>query len=84
MSALFGLALLAALAAWAAAVFSRLSRLRDQVKQAWTRLEGDTSNAAIRAVYNKRVELYNTALASFPASIIGPASGFKPARRFES
>jgi hypothetical protein len=58
--------------------------LRLQVKQAWQRLEGDTSNAAARSIYNKHVDLYNSALDGFPANIIAPVSGFKPARRFES
>jgi hypothetical protein len=84
MSVLFTLALVAAVAAWASAVYARLSRLRDQVKQAWKRLEGDTANAAVRTIYNKHVDLYNAALAGFPANIIGAASGFKPARRFDS
>jgi hypothetical protein len=84
LNVLFTIAIVAALAAWASAVYARLSRLRAQVKQAWQRLEGDTSNAAVRNVYNKHVDLYNAALEGFPANIIGPAAGFKPARRFES
>ena len=84
MNVLFTLALIAAVAAWASAVYARLSRLREQVKQAWHRLEADTSNTAVRTIYNKHVDLYNAALDSFPANLIGPASGFKAARRFDS
>jgi len=57
-------------------------RLREQVKKAWARLEADPSSEAIKNVYNKHVDLYNNALAAFPANLIGPAAGFKPARRF--
>ena len=84
MNVLFTLVVVGALAAWWSAVYSRLSRLRAQVKQAWGRLEADTSNVAIRNVYNKHVDLYNAALDRFPANLVGPAAGFKPARRFES
>jgi hypothetical protein len=84
MNVLLTLAVIVALAAWLSAVYTRLSRLRDLVKQAWSRLEADTSNAAVRTIYNKHVEQYNAALDSFPANIVGPSSGFKPARRFES
>ena len=84
MNVLFTVAVIAALAAWASAVYARLSRLRNQVKAAWNRLEGDTSNTAVRIIYNKHVDLYNAALDSFPANVIGPAAGFKGARRFDS
>ena len=84
MNVLFTLAVIIALGAWASAIYARLARLRGQVKQAWERLEGDTSNVAVRNIYNKHVDLYNAALDGFPANIIGSASGFKPARRFVS
>ena len=84
MSVLFTLAVRAAVAAWATAVDARLARLRGLVKQAWLRLESDLSNAAAKNVYNRQVDLYNAALETFPASFIGPAAGFKLARRFES
>jgi hypothetical protein len=74
----------AALAAWASAVYARLLRLRGQVNQAWLLLEVDTTNTAVRNVYNKHVDQYNAALDGFPANVVGPAAGFKPARRFES
>ena len=83
MSVVFTLVVIAAAGAWALAVFRRLSGLRDQVKQAWKRLEDDRSNEAIKTVYNKHVAVYNNALESFPANLIGPMAGFKAARRYE-
>ncbi len=84
MNVLFTIAIVLALGAWVSAVVARLSQLRRQVTQAWERLEVDTSNVAVRTVYNKHVALYNAALEGFPANIVGPAAGFKAARRFES
>jgi hypothetical protein len=84
MNVLFTIGVIVALGAWVSAVYARLSRLRAKVKQAWQRLEGDTSNVAVRTVYNKQVDLYNAALEGFPAYLVGPAAGFKAARRFES
>jgi hypothetical protein len=83
MNVLFTIAVIAAAAMWALAVFTRLSKLRGQVTQAWKRLEADQSNEAVRTVYNKHVDMYNAALEAFPANVVGPAAGFKPARRFE-
>ena len=54
------------------------SRMREQVKLAWKRLEADQSNEAVKTVYNKHVALYNDALETFPANIIAPLAGFKP------
>ena len=82
MNVLFTLGVIAVLAMWGLAVLTRLSRLREQVKQAWKRLEADRSSEAVRNVYNRHVELYNAALDGFPANIVGPVSGFKPGRRF--
>jgi hypothetical protein len=84
MNVLFTIAIIAAAAMWALAVLTRLSRLRDHVKQAWKRLEADRSSEAVRNVYNRHVELYNAALEGFPANIVGPVAGFKTARRFEA
>ena len=84
MNVLFTIAIIVGLAAWASAIYARLTRLRNQVKQAWTRLESDTANAVVRNVYNRHVDLYNGALDSFPANLIAPAAGFTPARRFEA
>jgi hypothetical protein len=74
--------LIIAIAMWTTAVYSRLARLRKQVKQAWSRLEVDQTNEAIKTVYNKHVNLYNQALEAFPANLIAPMAGFKPARRY--
>ena len=83
MNVLFTIAIVVALGAWASAVYARLSRLRRQVSEAWGRLKNDTTNAAVRTVYNRHVDVYNSALEGFPANVIGPAAGLKPARRFE-
>jgi len=83
MNVLFTIALIAVVAMWALAVYTRLSRLREQVKQAWKLLEIDRTNEAVRHVYNRHVDSYNKALGAFPANIVGPATGFKAAKRFE-
>ena len=82
MNVLFTLAVFAVAAAWALMVYRRLVWLRNQVKLAWTRLDADQSNEAIRTVYNKHVVMYNDALESFPANIVAMVAGLKPARRF--
>ena len=82
MSVLFTLGVLAVVGAWALMVYRRLLALRAQVRLAWTRLEPDQSNEAIKTVYNKHVALYNNALASFPAYLVAPLAGLKPARPF--
>ncbi len=35
-----------------------------------------------KSVYNKHVAIYNDALDGFPANVVGPAAGFKPAKHF--
>ena len=82
MNVLFTLAVFAVAAAWALMVYRRLVSLRHQVKLAWTKLDADQSNEAIRTVYNKHVGIYNDALEGFPASIVAMAAGLKPARHF--
>jgi hypothetical protein len=82
VSVLFTLGILAAAAAWALAVYRRLLALRAQVKLAWKRLEAEQSNEAVKNVYNKHVKMYNDALESFPAYLIAPLAGLKPARPF--
>jgi hypothetical protein len=82
VNVLFTIGLILAAAGWAFAVGRRLAQLRGQVKLAWKRLEPDQSNEAVRTVYNKHVATYNDALGSFPAYVIAPLAGFKPARRF--
>ncbi|HEX6164471.1 MAG TPA: LemA family protein [Vicinamibacterales bacterium] len=84
MSVLFTLLVIAALAAYGLAVYRRLAAQRNQVKLAWQKLEADQSNEAIKTVYNKHVDLYNAALAAFPANVVALAGGFKPARRFQT
>ena len=82
MQVLLTIVLIAAAAAWIVGVLQRLTRMRDEVKAAWKRLEADQSNAAIKTVYNKHVATYNAALDAFPAYLVGPMAGFKPARLF--
>ena len=82
MNVLFTLVVIAAVGAWVLTVYRRLARLREQVMLAWKRLEADQSNEAVKSVYNKHVSLYNDALEAFPANLVGPAAGFKPARHF--
>ena len=82
MNVVFTLVVLAAAAAWVLVVVRRLTQLREQVKLAWKRLEADQSNEAVKSVYNKHVTLYNDALDGFPANLVGPAAGYKPAKHF--
>jgi len=79
---LFTIGLIAGLAAWWLIVYRRLVRLRAEVKVAWQRLQGDQANESVRTVYNKHVSAYNSALENFPANVIAPLSGLKPARHF--
>ena len=83
MNVLFTVGVLAALAAWALMVYRRLAALRNQVKLAWKRLEADQANEAVKTVYNKHVTIYNDALGAFPAYLVAPLAGLKPARRFD-
>jgi len=82
VNVLVTVAFIAGVAMWALAVIRRLTRMREQVKLVWKKLEGDQSNEAIKTVYNKHVVAYNNALDSFPAYLIAPLAGFKPARPF--
>jgi hypothetical protein len=74
--------LIAVLAMWAVMVVRRLARMREEVRLAWKKLETDQSNEAVKSVYNKHVAAYNDALQGFPANVVGPMAGFKPARAF--
>jgi len=74
--------LIAVVAAWAAMVVRRLARMRQEVRLAWTKLDPDRSNEAVKSVYNKHVAAYNNALQDFPANVVGPMAGFKPAKTF--
>jgi hypothetical protein len=82
VNVLFTIGVIAVVAAWAMAAYSRLFRLRNQVKQAWKLLEADQTKAAAQNVYNAHVAKYNAALQAFPAYLIAPMSGLKPARPF--
>jgi hypothetical protein len=82
MNVIVTIVLIVGIAMWTIAVYSRLVRLRNKVTEAWKRFEADQSNEVIRTVYNKQVDTYNNALASFPGNIVGAAAGFKVARRF--
>jgi hypothetical protein len=82
MQVLVTIVLIAAAAAWLIAVYQRLERLRSEVKAAWKLLEPNQNNDAARSVYNKHVASYNAALEAFPANIVAPLAGFKPARPF--
>jgi hypothetical protein len=82
VNVLFTLVVFAVAAAWVLVAVRRLTQLREQVKLAWKRLEPDQSNEAVKSVYNKHVTIYNDALGAFPANLVGPASGFKPAKHF--
>ena len=82
MQVLLTVGLMAVLAAWAAVVLRRLARMREEVRLAWKKLETDQSNEAVKSVYNKHVAAYNNALQDFPANLVGPMAGFKPARTF--
>jgi hypothetical protein len=74
--------LIGVLAGWAFVVIRRLGLMREEVKLAWQRLEADRDNEAVKNVYNKHVSTYNGALEGFPANVIAPLAGLKPARRF--
>ena len=84
MQVLLTIILIAGVGAWILAVQRRLARMRDEVKAAWKLLEADQGNAAVRSVYNKHVAAYNAALQAFPAYIVGPLTGLKPARSYEA
>jgi hypothetical protein len=72
----------AGVALWLFIVLRRLAVLRTQVKLAWSKLEPDQSNEAIKTIYNKHVNAYNGALEEFPANLVSMLAGFKAAKRF--
>ena len=67
MNVLVTIVLIAGVAMWAAAVYARLVRLRQQVADAWKLLQADQSKTAAQNVYNARVQSYNAALDKFNA-----------------
>ncbi len=82
MNVVFTVVVFAGLAVWGFAIYNRLLRLRDRVKEAWRLLEANQSNDSAKAVYNRAVKTYNDALVGFPANVVGIAAGFKPAKHF--
>ena len=84
MNVLVTIVLIAGVAMWAAAVYARLVRLRQQVTDAWKLLQADQSKTAAQNVYNARVQSYNAALDKFPAYLIAPLAGLKPANHYKS
>ena len=83
MNVLITIAFIAIVAMGALAVHTRLVRLRTQVTRAWKLLEADQTKTAAQNVYNAHVASYNAALDTFPAYLIAPLTGLRPARRFE-
>lgn len=83
MQVLLTVGLILVLGVWVVAVLRRLTRMREEVKLAWKKLESDQSNEAVRSVYNKHVAAYNSVLEGFPANVVGPMAGFKPAKTFQ-
>ena len=82
MNVVFTIVVCTALAVWGFAVYNRLLRLRERVKEAWRHLEADRTNESAKTVYNRSVDSYNHALDGFPANLVGMVAGFKPARPF--
>ena len=82
MSVLFTVGVIAVVALWLSAVLRQLTRMRHEIRLVWQRLEADQANVALKSVYNKHVSKYNTALDSFPAYVVAPLFGLKPARHF--
>ena len=82
MQVLLTVGLIAIIALWAFVALRKLAVMRTEVKLAWKKLEADQSNEAIKKIYNRHVASYNDALENFPANVIGPMAGFKPARHF--
>ena len=69
MQVLVTIVLIVEIAMWAIAVYSRLVRLRNNVAQAWKKLEADQSSEAVKTVYNKQVDAYNKAIAGFSGGL---------------
>ena len=82
MNVLVTIILVVVLAGWAFVVYNRILRLREQVRDAWRKLEAQQDDAALRDAYNVRVKVYNNALAVFPANVVAMLAGFTPAKHF--
>ena len=83
MNVLFTIAVLAAVAMWALAIYSRLHRLRRQILSEWKQLDarekaGDPAIDGTR--YNQLAVAYNAALEAFPDNLIAGLAGFRPRR----
>ena len=83
MNVVFTIVVVAAIAVWALAVYNRLLRLRERVKEAWRHLEADQTNESAKVVYNRSVDAYNRTLEGFPANLVAMTAGFNPAQRFQ-
>ena len=84
MNVVFTIVVFAAIAVWAFAVYNRLLRLRERVKEAWRRLEPQQDDAALGDAYNACVRTYNETLATFPANIVAMVAGLTPAREWRA
>ncbi len=85
MNVLFTLAVLAVVAMWAMAVYSRLLRLRREILHEWKRLEAreKAGEAGLDgARYNALARAYNNRLEGFPDNLIAGLAGFRPAQMF--
>jgi hypothetical protein len=82
MNVIVTIILVVVLAGWAFVVYNRVLRLREQVRDAWRKLEPQQDDAALRDAYNTRVKIYNNALAVFPANVVAMLAGFTPAKPF--
>jgi hypothetical protein len=82
VNVVFTLVVFAAIAVWAFAVYNRLLRLRERVKEAWRRLEPQPDDAALVGSYNACVKSYNDSLDTFPANVVAIVAGLKPAREW--
>ena len=83
MNVLITVILLAAAGVWWFAVYNRLMKLRNRVKDSWKTLEAKQDDQTLRDSYNAHVKTYNDLLETFPANIVALVSGFKPARSFQ-
>ena len=82
MNVLFTIVVLAAAAMWGLAAYSRLVRLRAQVRAEFKRLDKSPQADADGKRYNDVAETYNRALQAFPANVIASMAGFRPAQMF--
>jgi len=87
VNVLFTIAVLAVLAMWALAVYSRLNRLRRQILVEWKQVDarekaGEADVDGTR--YNQLAAAYNAAIEGFPDNIVAGLAGFRPAQMFVS